>query len=47
MYLETLDKDLLNELKKLGFKPFFYKFIHGKYFLSKKQIGQDVILKNF
>ena len=47
MYLETLNKDLLSELKKLKFEVFFYKFIHGKYFKSKEQIGMNVILKNF
>ena len=47
MYLETLNKDLLSELKKLKFEVFFYKFIHGKYFSSKEQIGYDVILKNY
>ena len=47
MYLETLNKDLLSELKKLKFEVFFYKFIHGKYFKSKEQIGVNVILKNF
>ena len=47
MYLETVNKDLLSELKKLKFEVFFYKFIHGKYFKSKEQIGHHVILKNF
>ena len=47
IYVETLNKDLLSELKKLKFEVFFYKFIHGKYFSSKEQIGYDVILKNY
>ena len=47
MYLETSNKDLLNELKKLKFEVFFYKFIYDKYFKSKEQIGKNVILKNF
>ena len=47
MYLETLNKDLLSELKKLKFEVFFYKFINDKYFKSKEQVGHDVILKNF
>ena len=47
MYLETLNKDLLSELKKLKFEVFFYKFINDKYFKSKEQIGKNVILKNF
>ena len=47
IYVETLNKDLLSELKKLKFEVFFYKFIHGKYFSSKEQIGLDVILKNY
>ncbi len=47
MYLETLNKDLLSELKKLKFEVFFYKFINDKYFKSKEQMGNNVILKNF
>ena len=47
MYVETYNKDLLSKLKKLKFEVFFYKFIHGKYFSSKEQIGYDVILKNY
>ena len=47
MYVETFNKDLLSKLKKLKFEVFFYKFIHGKYFSSKEQMGLDVILKNY
>ena len=47
MYLETSNKDLLNELKNLGFEIFFYKFIENNYSSSKEQIGKDVVLKNF
>ena len=48
MYLETLDKYLLNKLKNLNFNIFFPKFSLGKGFsFSKVQRGHDVILKNF
>ena len=47
MYVETVNRDLLSELKKLKFEVFFYHFIHGKYSSSEEQVSHDVILKNY
>ena len=47
MYLETINQDLLDNLKKINFKVFFPIFREEKFKFSSKQKSYDVILKNY
>ena len=47
MYLETKNKNLLNNLKKINFKVTFPIFNEGKLKFSNKKNNNDVILKNY
>jgi FkbM family methyltransferase len=47
MYLETVNTDLLNKLKKLNFKIFYPIFKEGKFEFINKQVSHNVILKNY
>ena len=47
MYIETLNKDLIQKLISLNFNVFFPKFYYNKYSFEKNQIDNHVILKNY
>jgi FkbM family methyltransferase len=47
MYLETVNENLLDNLKKMNFKVLFPIFREGKFKFGNKQNGPDVILKNY
>ena len=47
MYLETINIDLLNKLKKMNFKIFYPRFRGEKFKFINKQESSDVILKNY
>ena len=49
MYLETTNKNLLQELIKLNYKPYYIMFEEGNYYFSnlQKEKEHDIILKNF
>ena len=47
MYMETLNKDLIQKLISLNFNVFFPKFYYGKYNFQKNQVGSHVIFKNY
>lgn len=47
MYLECRDRDVIEMMKTLGFKAFFFKFKGKKLNFLKNELTQDVILRNF
>ena len=47
MYIETLNKDLIQKLISLNFNVFFPKFYYDKYNFQKNQVGSHVIFKNY
>ena len=47
MYLECRDRDVIEMMKTLGFKAFFFKFKGKKLSFLKNELTQDVILRNF
>ena len=47
IYLETINMDLLNKLKKMNFKIFYPIFKEGKFKFINKQLLHHLILKNY
>ena len=47
MYLECRDRNVIEMMKSLGFRPFYFKFKGKKLEFLKNEFAQDVILRNF